>query len=135
MTFEIGKTATFPLAKPKRKVKTREGSDPVYLRAVTQLPCVVCLSQGHTEPHHLKLGVEERGMSRRADDDKILPLCDQHHRLGPEAVENAGSKNEWDWFEARGIDDPLGLAGKLYASWQKHKSVSRLRQIIYEVRG
>lgn len=51
--------------------------------AVAALGCIVCLNNGNegtpAELHHIRAG---QGMSQRANEFEIIPLCPFHHRLG-----------------------------------------------------
>ncbi len=98
----------FPKPK-KRPKKKRPGMDPKHLENIRKLPCCIpgCPSIGDTQAHHLKQGTNERGMGLRSSDKHTVPLCNHHHING---VERFPSKEEWAWFDAHGIKDPLGLA-------------------------
>lgn len=52
--------------------------DPSYLSHIRQMPCLVC-GRSPSEAHHLLRG-RERGVSLKAGDDWVVPLCNQHHR-------------------------------------------------------
>jgi hypothetical protein len=53
---------------------------------IASLPCIVC-GRRPSEPHH----VRARGMGGKRppefDAANLVPLCSDHHRLGPDAVE------------------------------------------------
>lgn len=57
------------LAKPLRRALA-----PHYLAFVRSLPCAVC-GRRPSEPDH----VGPRGMGRKADDYRVVPLCHEHH--------------------------------------------------------
>ena len=89
--------------------KKRTGKDPAYLEWLHSLPCLVCWLIGvagrdvsnfpddgmgcraqmtpteaaHTGPH---------GMSQKSDDRTAIPLCEWHHREGPESIHKLGVK-------------------------------------------
>ena len=48
-----------------------------YLYKVASLGCILCGRPA--EIHHLRSGV---GMGQRSSDDRAIPLCPEHHRLG-----------------------------------------------------
>jgi len=76
-----------------------------HLAHIRTLPCCVCGRRSPSEAHHLKqTGERERGMGRRSSDRWAVPLCPDCHRLGPDAVEDAGSKNEVIWFAQHGVN-------------------------------
>ena len=72
-------------------------ASPVYLQWIRKQPCVVCAklflmgvrltfdgrtAWGGVEAAH----VGERGLGQKCSDLEAIPLCDWHHRIGPEAV-------------------------------------------------
>ena len=48
-----------------------------YMAKVAGLGCLIC--RGPAEIHHVRFG---QGMSQRASDYLIIPLCPVHHRTG-----------------------------------------------------
>lgn len=88
------KRGTSRLARSAIKRKPRPASEtlriygPPERRAwVKSLPCLVCGATPSENAH-----VENDGLSRKGDADKIVPLCHQHHigslhRIGPEPFE------------------------------------------------
>jgi hypothetical protein len=117
MASQVQKPRSGPFFKPPRapKVKKksaadkRDGQSERHLELIRQLPCCCC-GQAGGEAHHLKLGTGERGMGLRSTDKWTVPMCNWEHG----EVERAGSKNEWKWFERRGIAC-LDLAAGLWA--------------------
>jgi hypothetical protein len=69
------------------------------------------------DPHHLKSGPAkaERGMGMKATDRWLAPLC----RICHSAVERIGSRREFEWFAANGIDDPYGMTDALSKCFPK----------------
>ncbi len=57
------------LAKPLKRALA-----PHYLAFVRTLPCIVCGKRPSEPDHH-----GPRGMSRKTDDYRVVPLCHQHH--------------------------------------------------------
>lgn len=57
-----------------------EGGDPAYLERVRGLPCcarnLASRCGGAVQAHH---HTHDRGMSRKADDSRAMPLCAGHH--------------------------------------------------------
>ena len=58
-----------------KKKPTKAESD--YMGKVAALGCLVC--NAPAEIHHIRMG---QGMSQRASNFLVVPLCDFHHRLG-----------------------------------------------------
>ena len=58
-----------------------------YLDRVAYLGCVVCRNQGYGDTpaqiHHIRAG---QGMSQRASNYLVIPLCPQHHTDGGKGV-------------------------------------------------
>lgn len=54
-----------------------------YLNKVADLGCIVCrnerLGKSPAEIHHIRNG---QGMSQRASNYEVIPLCHAHHRTG-----------------------------------------------------
>lgn len=83
-------------------IREREGMSGEHRKMVKKLRCIVC---GIKRPegidgHHLKRGLDpsERGMSRKASDQWLVPVCRKHH----DDVEDVGDDDAW--FAERGID-------------------------------
>lgn len=92
--------------KKKRIADRRPGMSPSHLDRIRGLPCCVCEKPPRSECHHLKdTGANERGMGLRSTDQWALPVCSFATGGGcHDEIERLGSKNERDWFFARGID-------------------------------
>lgn len=92
------------------KRSDRDGNDEKHLKAIRKCPCCIpsCNTVG-VDPHHLKCVPGHRGMGMRAPDALAVPLCRSHH----DEIESIGSRNEWAWFEKRGID-PIAIADALW---------------------
>ena len=58
-----------------------------YLNRVANLGCVVCRNLGYGATpaaiHHIRAG---QGMSQRASDYLVIPLCGSHHQTGGKGV-------------------------------------------------
>lgn len=91
----------------------REGNCEKHLALLRLCPCVVSLKTPAGEVHHLKQGLaaKDRGMGMRAQDKWGVPLAHDPHM----DLESYGSRREYEWFAARGIHDPGGLAADLWA--------------------
>ena len=69
-------------------------SEKAHLNAVANLGCIVCrnerLGQSPAEIHHIRNG---QGMSQRASNYEVIPLCHSHHRTGGYGIAfHAGKK-------------------------------------------
>ena len=86
--------ATGPIYQREKPVR-----DPLYLRFIRMLPCVVCLKTygieaAHTGPH---------GIGQKSSDRSCLPLCRVHHRTGNDSLHKLGPVR---FAEAHGLDIP-----------------------------
>jgi hypothetical protein len=94
-----------------------------HMKMVSALPCLVC---GRAEPyvrvdpHHLQRGlpVGERGMSRRAADRYLIPLCREHHTAA-EAIDDEA------WLTARGIQG-RDIAAALWGARGDENAMTRI---------
>lgn len=73
-----------------RKFRSEPGyRDKVYLAFVSGKPCLVC--GRHGQAHHYGNQSDGRGTGHKATDQKLVPLCADHHRevekLGREQFE------------------------------------------------
>jgi hypothetical protein len=62
-----------------------------YLDRVAALGCIIC--EQPAEIHHIRDG---QGMSRKASDKEVLPLCPAHHRHGGPGVAFHAGKRTWE---------------------------------------
>lgn len=107
MASQISRERIFGNFKPDRRADNSQR----HLALIRLLPCCVTGLPGPNDPHHLKCDLaHERGAGRRAADRHAVPLCRAKH----DQLERLGSRNERDWFEAHGIDDPVQLAADLW---------------------
>lgn len=64
---------------------------------VAALGCIVCLNQGHTDTpaclHHIRNG---RGMSQRASEFEVIPLCPIHHQHGGYGIAIHAGQATWE---------------------------------------
>jgi hypothetical protein len=61
-------------------------TEKAYLHAVASLGCVVCREAGYNTPaviHHIRAG---QGMSQRAGNALVIPLCPEHHNQGGHGI-------------------------------------------------
>jgi hypothetical protein len=102
----------------------REGNSDKHRAIVKHLPCCVCW-RTPVDGHHLKTegAAKERGVGMRATDKWIVPLCRMHH----DDLESYGSRREYEWFAAHGIEDPYALAKAL---WDAPKDITGMAAIV-----
>lgn len=106
------KSEKTPHKKEKRSADKRPGMDPEHLANIRKLPSCVS-GKRPCEAHHLKqTGTKERGVSLKSTDKWAVPLTHDEHING---VERVGSKKEFEWFTARGVN-PIELAKALWAN-------------------
>ena len=60
--------------------------DAGYLRFIRTLPCACCDSRRGVEASHMG----SHGMGQKASDLSAIPLCQLHHRTGPQAYHKLG---------------------------------------------
>jgi hypothetical protein len=70
--------------------------NPAHLARVAQLECAVSDDWGHEcggriTCHH-PIGIEWRGMSQKAKDEEVIPLCEAHHQHSRNAIHLMGRK-------------------------------------------
>lgn len=66
---------------------------------VAELGCMVC--GGNAEIHHITTGM---GMSQRASNRQVIPLCPGHHRTGGHGVAIHAGKKTWEAKFGRELD-------------------------------
>jgi hypothetical protein len=75
-------------------MKKAEG---IWMGDVASMGCVVCRNLGHGESpaeiHHIRKG---QGMSQRASNYEVLPLCPPHHRTGGHGVAVHAGQKVWE---------------------------------------
>jgi len=67
-----------------------------YLDHVARIGCIVCFHQGQDTPaeiHHIRSGL---GMSQRATNFRVLPLCPIHHRIGGRGTAFHAGRRTWE---------------------------------------
>lgn len=76
---------------PMTAARLREGK--AHMARVAQLPCVIC-GRRPVQVHHVFHG---RYGQRKATDFETIPLCPEHHQVGPYAIHNdkAGWLDRW----------------------------------------
>lgn len=105
----------------------RNGMSDEHCAAVRKAPCCGCLKLPAGTIHHLK-GAGERGMAVRAPDKYGVPLCARCH----DEIERAGTKREFETFQAWGIRDVHALAGAL---WGAACDVPKMIKIVIANKG
>lgn len=68
-----------------------------HLNRVAGLGCIVCRNEGYGESpaarHHIRAG---QGMSQRASNYEVLPLCGAHHQTGGFGVAIHAGQKTWE---------------------------------------
>lgn len=79
------------------KSKSKTKAEKLHLSRVAALGCVVCRNQelGETpaEIHHCSKGT---GLSVRADNYHVIPLCAIHHRQGGHGIAIHAGRQTWE---------------------------------------
>lgn len=70
-----------------------------YMGLVAELGCCIC--NRPAEIHHITTGV---GMSQRASNYDIIPLCPHHHRHGPLGEAIHAGKRTWEHIHGSELD-------------------------------
>jgi hypothetical protein len=101
--------------KPQRRAasSTRKGAprDPVYLAWVREMPCLACGTGGRSEAAHTG---SDGGMSMKASDYSVVPLCADCHRYSPDSYHRAGKGA----FERRHGLCLVRVVAQLNREWQ-----------------
>lgn len=103
-----------PKPKKERARDRREGMSEAHLALVRRLWCVITNERStKIDPHHLRSGpaAKERGLGLKCTDKWVLPVTRATHNQ----IEGLGSRNEFDFFDAHGIN-PYELADALWAN-------------------
>lgn len=114
----------WPRRRRQRAHLRRGGMSALHRRLIRQLPCCIpgCGHRPPSDPHHLKLGTQERGLGLRATDRWLVPLCRLHHI----EVERVGTRHEKRWFCEHHVDC-LALASGL---WSNRGCIERLQRML-----
>ncbi|WP_195994549.1 Ref family recombination enhancement nuclease [Citrobacter portucalensis] len=77
--------------------KSKNKAEKLHLSRVAELRCIVCRNEGlgdsPAEIHHCSSGT---GMSVRADNFHVIPLCHTHHRTGGHGVAIHAGRQSWE---------------------------------------
>lgn len=77
--------------------KSKTKAEKLHLSRVAGLGCIVCKNLGHedspAEIHHCSKGT---GLSVRADNFHVIPLCHLHHRAGGHGVAVHAGRQTWE---------------------------------------
>lgn len=77
--------------------KSKNKSEKLHLSRVADLACIVCrnenLGETPAEIHHCSKGT---GLSVRADNFHVIPLCHTHHRTGGYGVAIHAGRQTWE---------------------------------------
>ncbi|MDA8504193.1 Ref family protein [Citrobacter sp. Awk 2] len=77
--------------------RSKNKAEKLHLSRVVDLHCIVCRNEGlgdaPAEIHHCSSGT---GMSVRADNFHVIPLCHTHHRTGGHGVAIHAGRQSWE---------------------------------------
>ncbi|MDM2927034.1 Ref family recombination enhancement nuclease [Citrobacter sp. Cpa228] len=77
--------------------RSKNKAEKLYLSRVADLNRIVCRNEGlgdtPAEIHHCSSGT---GMSVRADNFHVIPLCHTHHRTGGHGVAIHAGRQSWE---------------------------------------
>ncbi|MBA7801832.1 DUF968 domain-containing protein [Citrobacter freundii] len=77
--------------------RSKNKAEKLHLSRVVDLHCIVCRNEGlgdtPAEIHHCSSGT---GMSVRADNFHVIPLCHTHHRTGGHGVAIYAGRQSWE---------------------------------------
>ena len=77
--------------------RSKNKAEKLHLSRVADLNCIVCRNEGlgdtPAEIHHCSSGT---GMSVRADNFHVIPLCHIHHRTGGHGVAIHAGRKSWE---------------------------------------
>lgn len=77
--------------------RSKTKAEKLHLSRVAELCCIVCRNEGlgdtPAEIHHCSSGT---GMSVRADNFHVIPLCHTHHRTGGHGVAIHAGRQSWE---------------------------------------
>lgn len=77
--------------------RSKNKAEKLHLSRVTDLNCIVFRNEGlgdtPAEIHHCSSGT---GMSVRADNFHVIPLCHTHHRTGGHGVAIHAGRQSWE---------------------------------------
>ena len=77
--------------------RSKNKAEKLHLSRVAELCCIVCRNEGlgetPAEIHHCSSGT---GMSVRADNFHVIPLCHTHHRTGGHGVAIHAGRQSWE---------------------------------------
>lgn len=110
-------TLLFPKPSPRKRSAGGEPSADFHTELVRSTPCAACLASGwfnphRSENHHLKEG---QGLALRASPFEQIPLCGNHHTIGPKGVSYHEDPGAWPWDQR----ELLTLCWRLWVAMKK----------------
>lgn len=96
-------------AKRRRKEFRRAYGSEARVKWVKAQPCIICGSTPSDNAH-----IEGGGAGRKADADKVVPLCHSHHRTAPDSYHALGGK---DAFEREHSIDLEAVCERIGDEW------------------
>jgi len=93
--LKVGKQEYMQINVSKSDMATKREKE--YLNRVANLGCICCHMMGYPESpaeiHHVRSG---QGISQRASNYDVIPLCHAHHRTGGYGVAFHGGKKAFE---------------------------------------
>ena len=108
------------LEKTRSRSKRTQRTFPAFLAKIRQCPCVLCGAQA--EAAHVRMSSAAHGKPFGKDDRWCVPLCPQHHRLGPECQHGA---REETWWAGHGVD----VLRVCVALWAARDDLEKMQEI------
>ena len=72
-------------------------AEKLHRNKVAALGCIVCINNGHPDTpaqlHHIRAG---QGMSQRAGEYEVIPLCPTHHQHGGYGIAIHAGQAAWE---------------------------------------
>lgn len=98
--------------------KNHRFEDKAHLKWVKTLPCLIC-GVSPCDPAHISKG-SGSGMGRKADDNRVVPLCREHH------IKQGNIGEVSFWYEYGGWEFALRLAKELHNNTEDFNTCVKL---------
>ena len=90
---------------------TKTKKEKEHVNKVARLGCIICRKEGNplvdAELHHIR---SMTGLSKRATNFEVIPLCVRHHRLGKESFHYSSRNFSSKWGSQQELlDETLEL--------------------------
>lgn len=96
--------------------KAKTAAERRYHDRVAQMGCIVCRNLGYgptpAAVHHIRAG---QGLSQRAGEHLVLPLCPEHHQNGGYGVAIHAGQETWERIHGSELDLLDQVIGEVFA--------------------